>query len=79
VSQLLAETSDLLMEGSPSHHSGNNNWSRGSQKIDCLRGCGESIILHASTSIARSELLCKINFENHIQVKMLAKSDFCLL
>jgi hypothetical protein len=62
-----------------------NSWLCGCQKTDCLRGCGESIILHASTSplftsIARSEcLICKINFENHIHVKMLAKSDFCLL
>jgi hypothetical protein len=26
------------------------SWSRGSQKINCLRGCGKSIILHPSTS-----------------------------
>jgi hypothetical protein len=61
-----------------------NSWSRGSQKIDCLRVCGKSIILHASTSalytISRSVLwLCTINFKNHIYVKILAKFDFCLL
>jgi hypothetical protein len=59
-------------------------WSRDSQKIDCLRGGRESIILHASTSalytsIARSECSVPINFENHIFVKILAKFDFCLL
>jgi uncharacterized protein Yka (UPF0111/DUF47 family) len=39
-----------------------NSWSRGSENIDCLRECGKSIILHASTSalytsIARSDIL----------------------
>jgi hypothetical protein len=42
-----------------------NSWSRGSQKIDCLCGCGKSIILHASTS-ALYRVFCTVNFENHM-------------
>jgi hypothetical protein len=61
-----------------------NSWSRGSQKIDCLRGCGESIILHASTSalytsIARSECCIQSTLRVTSYVKILAKFDFCLL
>jgi hypothetical protein len=70
----------------PGFLSGNSgySWSRDSQKIDCLRGGGKSIILHASTSalytsIARSECSVPINFENHIYVKIFAKFDLFAL
>ena len=32
------------------------SWSLGSQKINCLRGCGKSIILHASTSALNTSI-----------------------
>ena len=51
------------------------SWSRGSQKINCLRGCGKSIILHASTSALNTSIA---GVTTHTHVKILAKFDFCL-